>query len=210
MKKQYSIGRKSYGISSYQVSTTLANWLKKIADVHTRTAHIPIKLIFPFHLKQNWNSMRVCVRMYVCLQLENRNQSAPNLACLSLETSQIFWNGRNSERLSWIRVPERVVPVARERSTIEERRQDQSCLVGKGDYSNKGHNPEKSVLRSSPDEDKPVARKLSTIEQWCQEHFFLLRQGDYRNKGKKPEKTALGFSPGEDTFCTLEINSCRR
>jgi hypothetical protein len=47
----------------------------------------------------------------------------------------------------------RAVPVARKLSTIEERRQDQSCLFRQGDYTNKGHNHEKCVLRSIPGED---------------------------------------------------------
>jgi hypothetical protein len=37
----------------------------------------------------------------------------------------------------------KMVSVVRKLSTIEERRQDQSYLFLRGDYRNKGHNPEK-------------------------------------------------------------------
>jgi hypothetical protein len=38
-------------------------------------------------------------------------------------------------------------------STIEERRQDQSCLSRRADYRNKGRNPEETVLGSIPGQD---------------------------------------------------------
>jgi hypothetical protein len=57
----------------------------------------------------------------------------------------------NPEKLSWVRFPAKMVPVARKISTIEERRQDQSCLFRRGDHRNKGHNTEK-LLGSSPGE----------------------------------------------------------
>jgi hypothetical protein len=47
----------------------------------------------------------------------------------------------------------KMVSVARKLSTIEERREDQSYLFRRGDYRNRGHNIEKTVLGSSPDED---------------------------------------------------------
>jgi hypothetical protein len=47
----------------------------------------------------------------------------------------------------------RVLPVARKLSTIQERRQDQSCVFRREDYRNRGHNHEKSVLGSRPGED---------------------------------------------------------
>jgi hypothetical protein len=41
--------------------------------------------------------------------------------------------GHNPENLSWVRVSVRMVSVARNLSTIEERLQDQSCLFQLGD-----------------------------------------------------------------------------
>jgi hypothetical protein len=61
----------------------------------------------------------------------------PNLACLFLQTSKRTEKGQNSEKLSWVRVPLRVVPVPRKLSTTEERLQDQSCLTRRGDYRTK-------------------------------------------------------------------------
>jgi hypothetical protein len=46
----------------------------------------------------------------------------------------------------------RALSVARKLSTIEERRQDQSCLFGRGDYRNKRQTP-KTALGSSPHEE---------------------------------------------------------
>jgi hypothetical protein len=68
-------------------------------------------------------------------------QFAQNLACLFLETRKRIQKRGNSENLSLIRVPMNIVSVARKLSTIEERRQDQSCLFRKGDYRNKGRKP---------------------------------------------------------------------
>jgi hypothetical protein len=46
-----------------------------------------------------------------------------------------------------------MVSVAQKLNTIEEQHHDQSCLFQQGNYGNKGHNPEKSVLGLSPNED---------------------------------------------------------
>jgi hypothetical protein len=86
--------------------------------------------------------LRVCLCVYSLIAWERIHRFAPNLAWLFLETKKRFWEGQNSEKLSWVPVPVRAVPVARKLSTIEERRQDQSCLFRSGNYKNKGHNPE--------------------------------------------------------------------
>jgi ribosomal protein L30/L7E len=52
----------------------------------------------------------------------------------------------------WVRNPVRVVSVFWKLSTIEEHRQDRSCLFRRGDYRNNGPNPEK-LPGSSPGED---------------------------------------------------------
>jgi hypothetical protein len=65
-----------------------------------------------------------------------------------------YWNkDHNIEKLSWFRVPVKMVSVAQKLSMIEERHQGQSCLFQQGDYRNKGHNPKKTVTGSSPGED---------------------------------------------------------
>jgi hypothetical protein len=72
---------------------------------------------------------------------ERINLFAPNLVCLFLETRKRIYIGQNSGKVSWVRVPVTAVCVARKLITIEERRQDQSCLFQRADYRNKGHNP---------------------------------------------------------------------
>jgi hypothetical protein len=65
---------------------------------------------------------------------------SPNLVRLCLETRKGFQKGQNSEKVFWVRVPVRVVSVARKLCMIEEQRQNQNCLE---DYRTKSHNPEK-------------------------------------------------------------------
>jgi hypothetical protein len=54
-----------------------------------------------------------------------------NLACL--KPGRYFWKVK-IPKVSWVRVPMKMVSVARKLSTIEERRQDQICLFQRGDY----------------------------------------------------------------------------
>jgi hypothetical protein len=92
----------------------------------------------------NIETVGMCV--YVCSLIgrEGINQFAPTVACLPLETRKRFQKGKNSEKkVPWVRVPVRVVSVARKLRTIEERRQDQSCLFRREDYRNKSHNSAK-------------------------------------------------------------------
>jgi galactose-1-phosphate uridylyltransferase len=72
------------------------------------------------------------------------------------------------------RFPVRAVPVPRKLSTIEERRQDQSCLFQRGDFRNKGHNPEKLSRVRVLTRMVSVARNLSTIEEQRQENKLFV------------------------------------
>jgi hypothetical protein len=58
----------------------------------------------------------------------------------------------NPKKLSWVRVPVKMVYVARKLNTAEKRRQVQNCLLQRGDYST-GHSPEKLSTVLSPSED---------------------------------------------------------
>jgi hypothetical protein len=49
-------------------------------------------------------------------------------------------------------------------------------------YRKKGHNPEKTVLRSSPVKMVSVARKISTTEKLCQDQSCSSWWRDYRNQ----------------------------
>jgi hypothetical protein len=92
-------------------------------------------------------------------------QSAPNLAYLFLEITKKFWKSKNSKKLSLVRVPMRADRVTRKLSLIEERRKDQSCLLGRLDYKTIGHSPEKVSCVRIPVGAVPVTRKLSKIEE---------------------------------------------
>jgi hypothetical protein len=80
--------------------------------------------------------------------------------------------------------------------------------VQRGDYRNKGYNPEKLFWVRFSVKMVFVAWKLITIKEQCQNQCRFFRQRDYRNKGKYPEKLQ-GSSPGEDVYCTLETNDGR-
>jgi hypothetical protein len=69
-------------------------------------------------------------RVYACslIALERKHKFAPNFVCSCLETRKRFYKGQYFEQVCWVRVPARVVSAARKLSTIEERRQDQSCF----------------------------------------------------------------------------------
>jgi hypothetical protein len=108
--------------------------------------------------------VRVCVSCVSSLIARERiNRFAPDLTCLVLETRKRFQKGQNSEKVSLVRKPERLVSVSWKLCTIEEHRQEQSCLFRRVDYRNNGYNPEKlSWVRVSMTMVS-VARKLSTI-----------------------------------------------
>jgi hypothetical protein len=59
---------------------------------------------------------------------------------------------------------------------------DQSCLFRRGDYGNKGHSPEKSVLGSSPGEDNFFSPEIKHDRRMVLRPK-LFRWGDYKNKG---------------------------
>jgi hypothetical protein len=90
-----------------------------------------------------------------------------------------------------------MVSVAQKLSTIEEWRQDQSCLFQRGDYKNKDRNPEKLSWVRFPVKMVSVARKLSMIKERRQDQSSLFRRGDYRNKGYSPEKLSWVRFPVE-------------
>jgi hypothetical protein len=62
----------------------------------------------------------------------------------------------------------RVVPVDQKLSMIEEQRQDQICLFQRGDFRNRGQNPEKLSWVRFPVKMVFVAWKLSMTGEWCQ------------------------------------------
>jgi hypothetical protein len=115
-------------------------------------------------------------------------RDSPNLTCSWLETRKRFQKGQNYEKVSWVRVPVRMVSVARKLSAIKERRQDQNRLFRRGYYRNTGHNQEKLSWVRVPVRMVYVARILSAIEERRQDQNCLFRRGDYRNTGHNPEK----------------------
>jgi hypothetical protein len=80
--------------------------------------------------------------------------------------------------------------VARKLSTIKERRQDQSCLFQRGDYSDKGLNPDMLFWVRFPVKVVSAAQKLGTIAEQRQDQSCLFQRGDYRNKGHVPKKVS--------------------
>jgi hypothetical protein len=82
----------------------------------------------------------------------------------------------------------RAFSVPRIVSTIEERREDQSCLFRRGDYRNEGQNPENLYCARVLVKNVYVARKLITAEKRRQDESSLFWRVDYRNKGQHPEK----------------------
>jgi hypothetical protein len=70
-----------------------------------------------------------------------------------------------------------MVPVAMKLSTTKEKRQKQNCLFRRGDYRNKGHNPEKPFWVRVQVKMASIARKLSKTEQRKQQDR-LVRRGD--------------------------------
>jgi hypothetical protein len=119
-------------------------------------------------------------------------QFAPNLVCLFPETRKRF---QNSEKLSQVRVPVRVVPVARKLSTTEERRRDQSCLLRRGDCITTGLKPKKLSWVCVPVRVVTAARKLNSIEE------------RRRNQRPQPRQICPGFEPRWRWF--LNWNYCR-
>jgi hypothetical protein len=87
----------------------------------------------------------------------------------------------NPEKLLWVRFPMKMVSVARKLSTVEERRQVQSCLIRRGDYKNKGHDTGKLSWVRVLTKMFSVFRKLITIEEWSQGQMCSFRWEDCRN-----------------------------
>jgi hypothetical protein len=155
--------------------------------------HDTIMPIWPFgknnlhrvdNLTKHWNCGAVCMCVCSLIAREWIHQFAPNLACFFLDTRKR--KVKILERVSWLRVLVRVVPVAWKLSTTEEWCQDQNCLFWWVDYRNKGRNPEKLSWVWLP--VKVVAQKLSMIEEWHQDQSCFFWQGDYTNKGHNTEK----------------------
>jgi hypothetical protein len=123
----------------------------------------------------------VCIFVFICMFLysliarEGINRFAPNLVYLFLETRKRIQEGQNSGKMSRVRFPVRAVPLARKISTIEERRQDQSCFFRRGDYKNKGYNPDISWVLF-PAKMVSVARKLITTEERRQDRSCPFQQ----------------------------------
>jgi hypothetical protein len=87
----------------------------------------------------------------------------------------------------------RVVPVFRKLSTIEGRRQEQSCLFRRGDHRNKGHDPERLSWVRFLTRMVSVARKLSAIEERRQAKFVRFVEEITGTEVTNP-KTALSSS----------------
>jgi hypothetical protein len=115
-----------------------------------------LKLILHIELK-------LCVCMFAYSSRTDA-QICTKRSMLILKPKRDFRKVKTPEKAPRIRVPVGVVPVARKLSTLEERRQDQNCLFRRGDYRNKGHNPEQLWVRL-PVKIVSVARNLSTIEE---------------------------------------------
>jgi hypothetical protein len=137
--------------------------------------------------------MHVCMHacMYVCSLMAREwiHQFVPNL-------------------FSWVWVLVRVVPVARKLSVLEEWCQDQSHLLGRGDYRNNGHKPGKLPWVQVPVKVVSVAWKLSTIEKRRWDQSCLFQRGDYMNKGQNPEKLLWVRIPVR-MLCSLEARHDR-
>jgi hypothetical protein len=102
---------------------------------------------FPSYIK-----LKFCV--WVCVFAYSSRTDKPICTKLGsfLETRKIFQKGQNSERLSSVRVPMKVVSIAWKLSTIEEQRKEHNCLCRRADYKDWGQNP-KTVLGSSLGKD---------------------------------------------------------
>jgi hypothetical protein len=113
---------------------------------------------------------------------ERINQLEPDFAWLLLETRKRFESGEKSEKLSGVRVPVSVVPVARKLSTTEERRRGQSCLFQRWDYKNRDRSHENLLSDRVPLKMVSVPGKPSMIKEQRQDQSSLFREGEYRRK----------------------------
>lgn len=91
-------------------------------------------------------------------------------------------------KMSWDRVPVRLVSVSRQLSMIEEQCQYQSRLFRAGGYSNKGHDLENSWIRVLV-RVVSVSRKVSKIEERRKDQSCLFPPRDYRNNSNDPENS---------------------
>jgi hypothetical protein len=87
---------------------------------------------------------------------------------------------QNSENMSWVRFPVKMLSVAWILSKTEERRQDQSCLFRRGEKETNATTT-KTVLGSSPDGEILCSSKLSTREERRLGKICWFRRGAYRN-----------------------------
>jgi hypothetical protein len=110
--------------------------------------------------------------------------------------------------VSWVRFLVRAFPVARKINTIEQWRQDQSCLIRREDYRNKNNNPEQLSKVRFPLKIFSVARIPSTTEERRQNQSCLYRRGDCRNA--TTPKTVLGSSSDEECLCSSKTKRKRR
>jgi hypothetical protein len=145
--------------------------------------------------------------MHVRLELNNKKTNLHQTwHAYSLRTGRDFKKVKTPKN-SWVQVPVRLFPVAQKLSTIEERHKEQSCLFRRGDYRNKGHNPDKLSwvpfltkmfccsetkhdIRTAP---RPVV-SVKRLQEQC----------------PQPWKSALASSPGEDDLCSSENKKHRR
>jgi hypothetical protein len=114
----------------------------------------------------------------------------------SLGPGREYRGMKSPGKVSWFRVPVRTVPVARKLSTIEERRQDQSCLFRRGDYRNRAHYPKHLSWVQVPMKMVSGARKLNTIEERRKEQNCLFWAEVTGTKVTNP-KAVLGSSFSE-------------
>jgi hypothetical protein len=121
--------------------------------------------------------LRIYLKLYVCLCLficgcvcvcshiaqERNNQFTLNLAFLLLLTRGDFIRVKTPESCHVFEF-RRGLRAERLR-TIEEPRPDQSCLLRRGDYRNKYHNPEKSSWTCVPVKIFSVTRRPIKIQE---------------------------------------------
>lgn len=116
--------------------------------------------------------------------------------------------GQVTSKISWVRVPVRVVSVARKLSSIEERLQDQSCWFRVGQQRKKFHNAENLFQVQVTINIFSLTRKLSTIKEHIPKFFISSRI--LHKQIPEPQKIyVLAFSLGEDGFISSEVRHCR-
>jgi hypothetical protein len=80
----------------------------------------------------------------------------------------------------------KMVSAGRKLNTIEERRQERSCLFRRGYYRNKAHNPEQSILGSIPGEDRFFSSETKYDRRTMRRPKLLVSAGGQKEQRKQP------------------------